>query len=381
MKILFIIDRLNLGGAERHTMTLAAGLATKGHDVHCWVLLAGGSVDFPVSGFPTAPQHFQGKSLLSPNLWLALHRQMRLLEPDLVVGVNQSATFVARLLAALSAVPFRLTSIFHTTIIGSFVGTCKLQLYRWSLRKADALVYVSKLQCEYWSRKGLPIRIANVITNGISASRFVEARATRRQTSRLALGLGEHHLAAMIVARFAPEKNHQWLIDCTAKMVAEAPELRTTLRIVMIGEGPLRPALEQQIQKLQLQDIFHFTGPVSDVSTLLPAGDVGLLISKAVETFSLAALELMASSMPMLMTNIGGAAEVIEDGIQGFLIPVGDDRRLLEAFRAVLERSAFERMGASAQARVLAKFTLDEMIANYDSLFRRVQASVGSVAS
>jgi glycosyltransferase involved in cell wall biosynthesis len=144
------------------------------------------------------------------------------------------------------------------------------------------------------------------------------------------------------------------------------------MRAVFIGEGPLRADIEAQVEALDLSNHVILAGAHRDVAPLLAMGDVGLLVSHSIETFSLAALELMASGLPMIMTDTGGAGEILHDDasaddVGGLLIAIDDPRALRSALSelAIDERRA--SFGAAARRRVLSRFTAQRMVDQYES--------------
>jgi glycosyltransferase involved in cell wall biosynthesis len=101
--------------------------------------------------------------------------------------------------------------------------------------------------------------------------------------------------------------------------------------------------------------------------------DVGVLCSVAVETLSLAALEMMAAGLPLVLSDLGGASEIVADGVNGSLYPVGDTMALVERLSAIcLDPVRRSRMGLSSLARVREKFALDRMVAEYAALFSQL---------
>jgi len=136
----------------------------------------------------------------------------------------------------------------------------------------------------------------------------------------------------------------------------------------MIGDGVTRPAIEARARSLDLEGDVVITGLQPDVRPYVAACDVVVLCSDAVETFSLAALEAMALGKPVVHSDIGGAAEMIRPGENGFLFPVGDTEALVDRLARLSDRAGRERMGRKARETIEARFSERVMVDRYERL-------------
>lgn len=368
MRVLFLLDRLNLGGAERHTLNLSRALAARGHDVMVVVLFSGGSTSFPLEDFPTRPVLLQGRTLVSLPLIDRLAAEFHAFRPDVIFAINQSALVAATMARFRGAPISHLACRFSTTLIPTAAGKLKLPLFKWCTARADTLIFVSLLQRAYWEGRGMTARHVVAIQNGISTTRFHPPADSDRAAMRARHGLADGDVALALVGRLAPEKNHAWLLRILAAMRAEQPGDSARLRLLLIGEGPLLDDLTAQVAALGLGDRVLFLGGARDILPLLSMADVGILVSNAIETFSNAALELMACGLPMILTEIGGASEIVTEGEQGYLIPVNDDASLRRALQQVRDPDLRARLGAAARQRVMAQFTDVHMVDRYEAL-------------
>jgi glycosyltransferase involved in cell wall biosynthesis len=372
MRILFVLDRLNVGGAELHAMKLASELAARGHDVATVVLLSGGSSTFPIEGFPNSPERLEGSGILSFRMLRDLRKAVIDTRPDFVFAINQTALVATTLVRSIGAPTARMACIFHTTVIASRLGQLRSKVFKWCTARADALIFVSSRQRKYWQRRGMRSRQVLVIQNGIDASRFALPDPDARAAMRRRFGLSDTDLALILVGRFAPEKNHGWLLRVLASMRDEGLPAVARMRAVFIGEGPLRADIEAQVGALNLSKHVILAGAHRDVAPLLTMGDVGLLVSHSIETFSLAALELMASGLPMIMTDTGGAGEILHDDaavedVGGLLIPVDNSSALRSALLELAMDERREPLGMAARKRVLSRFTAKCMVDHYEA--------------
>jgi sugar transferase (PEP-CTERM/EpsH1 system associated) len=182
-------------------------------------------------------------------------------------------------------------------------------------------------------------------------------------------------LIAGTVGRLTPVKDQQLLLRAVAHLRAGHPELGERLRLIIVGDGPLRPMLTQMIERLDLQDIVWLAGDRDDVPRLLQLMDVFVLPSLA-EGLSNTVLEAMASGLPVIATAVGGNLELVEEGFNGSLVPVGDHQALSGALVALLQNDVERaRQGTNARLRVCQQFdwdrTVDAYLRVYDGLLGR----------
>lgn len=225
--------------------------------------------------------------------------------------------------------------------------------------------------------EGIPARYLDVTYNGVDISRFkpgAEAATVRRE-----LGLAPEDVVIGTVGRLSADKGGQ------DDLLWAANELRKShphVRLLIIGDGPLRPELEKYAGELGMLDsgAALFTGTRDDVTRLLNAMDVFVLPSHK-EALPIAVLEAMSMCLPVVATRVGGVPEVVQDGSTGLLVEPGDRPALKEAMtRLVTDRDLAQRLGSSGQARVHAHFTIDKMVDHVEQLYERLMLKRGSVS-
>jgi glycosyltransferase involved in cell wall biosynthesis len=139
-----------------------------------------------------------------------------------------------------------------------------------------------------------------------------------------------------------------------------------------VGDGPERPRALQRAADLGLGEDVLFLGRHASVEDLLACADLFLLPS-ASESFGLAALEAMACGSPVIASNAGGLPEVVEDGVSGYLLPVGATDAMAEAGIRILKDDTLRRsMGAAARRIAVEKFSADAIVPQYERLYERV---------
>jgi sugar transferase (PEP-CTERM/EpsH1 system associated) len=186
-------------------------------------------------------------------------------------------------------------------------------------------------------------------------------------------------LVAGTVGRLTPVKDQQLLLQALAHLREGHPELSDRLRLLIVGDGPLYPVLTQMVEQLALQDVVWLAGDRDDVSSLLQAMDIFVLPSLG-EGISNTVLEAMASGLPVIATAVGGNIELVEEGVNGSLVPVGDHQALSNAMASLLKNDAERsRQGANGRQRVCQRFdwsrTVDGYLRVYDELVGRSDAT------
>jgi len=142
-------------------------------------------------------------------------------------------------------------------------------------------------------------------------------------------------------------------------------------KLILIGDGPERPAMEELCRHIGLCDEIRFLGKQDAVEEILAIGDLFILPSEN-ESFGLAALEAMACELPVISTNIGGLPEVNTDGLTGFLVDVGDvDGMAKSAIQILSDETALSKMKEDAYNRS-QEFKLDKILEKYIGLYNRV---------
>jgi glycosyltransferase involved in cell wall biosynthesis len=201
-----------------------------------------------------------------------------------------------------------------------------------------------------------------VVHNGVDLGRF-EVRGPRSEV-RKTLNLADDDMAIGCVANFSSKtKGHEILIRAIHELVVTSHQSPvTSVKVLLIGDGPLRENLQSSVDSLQLKDKFIFLGKRDDVREILAACDMCVLPSLS-EGMSNALLEFMAAGKPVVATAVGGNLEVITDGKDGLLVPAGDAAALANGIKVILQDQGLaQRLGAAARKTVEERFDLGKQL-------------------
>lgn len=362
LSVVFVIQDLRTGGAERHAATLLVGLARRGHRsaVVCVESLgpmadglAAAGVDVVDLGLGTG---WKWRMTASRDV---LTDALARLTPDVVMTSGYSAEVLSRL--ALRGRPdIALLSWKHNIGHLGGIGVRDRVTERLLGHHVTRYLAVSHTQLGYL--RGYlrldPARIV-VLRNAIA---LPAAGPDERATVRSELRLAADDVALGCVAVLRPEKDHTTLLTAFAALPAVPRAV-----LVLVGDGPARSGLEALAARLGVADRVRFLGQRPDAQRLLAAFDVAVLSSQTIENLPYSVLEAMAAGLPVVATAVGALPELVDDGRTGWLVPPRSPRVLTERLRRVVEdRPAREAMGTAARERVRTCFGLTQQVSDVE---------------
>jgi lipopolysaccharide/colanic/teichoic acid biosynthesis glycosyltransferase/glycosyltransferase involved in cell wall biosynthesis len=385
IKIVRVIARLNIGGPAIHVTNLSAGLDPSRFES----LLVTGTEN-PGEGSllnaalargirPVVIREIVGEASLKPRdltALIALYRLMRAERPQIVHTHTAKAGFLGRLAARLAGVPLVLHT-YHGHVLHGYYGPLKTRLLR-GLERAlapmtDRIIAVSEQVKADLVGYGIarPAKIS-VIRLGFDLEPFLNSE-THRGTLRGELGLDNGARLVGIVGRIFPIKNHRLFLEAAALVAGK----EASARFVVVGDGILRPEMEEHARRLGIGDRVVFTGWRHDLPRIYPDLDV-LVVSSKNEGTPVSAIEAMASGCPVVATRVGGLPDLIDEGTTGSLVPPEDAPALADAIlRMLRNRDAARRMGQAARAQVSEQFRVERLICDLEGLYTELLAEKG----
>lgn len=206
-------------------------------------------------------------------------------------------------------------------------------------------------------------RNAPLIPNGIALEEYALSREERL------LFRQENHIEPQAVVithigRFAPQKNHELLIQAFARVYSNYP-----IYLFLVGDGPLKSQIEHQVRQLGIQQRVRFLGIRTDVPAILNASDIFVLSSRW-EGNPMSVMEAMAAGLPVVATAVGGVPELVEHGVSGFLVPSENASLLAEAIQRLVDNPLLrQQMGKAALQRAHEQFDARRMVQAYEALY------------
>lgn len=354
MKIVHVLSSYGVGGQERVALDLAIGQRARGHDVAVISLAPppdGAMADeFRDAGIVVDRVVKRGglDATLIPRLAFALRRH----RADVVHTHNPLPLIygapAARLIGARAI---------HTKH-GKNPGTRGLMaLRKAAARLTHAFVAVSDTTAAQ-AREQNDARTITVIPNGIRLDRYTPDPAARI-AARKELNLPDDAWVVGTVGRVDDNKNQAMLVRAFAT-------LPSACRLVIIGDGPARAAVEAEVARLGGRG--QMTGRRMDVPKLIHAFDV-FALSSVLEGLPLVVPEAMAAGLPIVSTAVGGIPSVVAEGETGLLVPVDEQAFAGALQRLERDRELARRLGTRGREVALAKYSSDAMVDAYLALY------------
>ncbi len=383
MKIVHVITRLILGGAQENTLLTVEGLHHRyGDDV----TLITGPAEGPEGDLFRRAEELGLKVELTPNLiravdprtdWRAyreLRRTFRRLRPDVVHTHSSKAGIVGRAAAWKERVPAVVHTI-HGLPFGPFESPAKNRLYialeRWAARRCHAIVSV----CDAMTDQALAVGVGrpeqfSTVYSGMDADAFLNPQRPRDEVRR-ELGLAPEHVAFATVARLFELKGHDDLIAVAPAVLRANPNVR----FVWIGDGILRDRLIADLEAKGIRDSFLLTGLVEPgrIPELLAASDAVIHPSLR-EGLARVLPQSLLVGRPAISYDVDGAREVVTPDT-GVLLPPRDLDGLTQAvIRLAADPTLRERLGSEGRRRFADQFRHETMTAQLRSLYERLLA-------
>jgi glycosyltransferase involved in cell wall biosynthesis len=360
--MLFVLNSLSVGGSERKIVRVANALAQSGVGV--------------TVAYLNPPETLLDK--IDPDVTLVnlgrrgkySLRALRTLkglvdrEPHAVVAVN--------LYPLLYVIPASGWPVSRSLRVFGLVNTSEPIGRKWRLKglyipllkRCTQVIFGAKSQQELWVRKyGLTMGQSRVIYNGVDHEFYSpDSAVSEGEKLRQSLGIPSNSIVIGTVCRLAPEKNLEAVVFSLSRLVAVGRETYA----VFVGQGEEQERLEGLAKSEGVSGRLKFLGMLSDIRPAISMIDIFVLPSRAVETFSNAALEAMAMARAVVLSDIGGAAEMVEDGVSGMLFQVGDTSALIGILNRLHDSPEMRQaLGIAARERVVRQFSFKGMLQDY----------------
>lgn len=367
MNVVHLTASTFFGGPERQMLGLARALPRNYQSLFLSFAEGGRSRPFVDEA---QRQGFEARMLAhdTPHLWAAVAELadcLRQKKADILCCHGYKANLLGLIAARRAQVPV-------VAVSRGWTGeTLKVRLYealdRFTYRFMDRVVCVSQGQALRVRQLGIPEERLTVIHNAIHAERFSNPDPADRQ--RL-LAYFPHRPSRMVCAagRLSPEKGFDVLILAAKQVIAHDP----CAGFILFGDGFLRDDLMRRIEREGLTHNFVLPGFCADLDRFLSFVDL-LVLPSYTEGLPNVVLEACAAGVPVVATAVGGTPEVVQDGVNGYLVPSGEPamlaRRILDVLTDEETRCSLGRQG---QARVASHFSFAAQSVHYQRLFAEV---------
>jgi len=361
--LLFVLNTLAVGGSESKTVRIANALVKSGTSAEIAYLNPPETLRTRIDS-SVSTTHLERRGKYS---FHTLRRLRQLIDGRrcVVVAVN-----LYPLLYAVPATKFprqrqgRVVCLVNTATLP---GHKRLlgEVYAPFLRRCDRIIFGCAAQQRLWTDTlRLPPERVGFIYNGVDPEYFTPlAAASASRLFRREHEIPDDAVVYGSVGRMAPEKCFDLLIRALARLNTQ----RRNSFLVLVGQGDERAKLERLAVRQGVGDRVRFLGLLADVRPAISMMDVFVLPSS--ETFSNAALEAMSMARPVVLSNIGGATEMLDHGESGLIFGAGDLDTLVHLLGSLHDSSELrERLGSAARQRVLDRLRFADMVEHYRTL-------------
>jgi glycosyltransferase involved in cell wall biosynthesis len=234
-------------------------------------------------------------------------------------------------------------------------------------RAVDGVVAISEGVADSLAAAGVDRRRVTVIHSGVDCARFRPPTIQERTDARGALGISDGEILISAVGALEQRKGHRYLIEAIGALAA--PPASIKLKCFIVGQGSVHKVLQGEIAVIRSLERIKLLGRVDDVRELLWASDIFAMPSLK-EGLGVAALEAMASNLPIIASDVGGLREVVEDERTGIIVPPSNSAKIAAAIQRLAESDELRtQMGAAARARVVENYSMEKMAARTLALY------------
>jgi glycosyltransferase involved in cell wall biosynthesis len=378
MRVLFLTAGGSWSGVEVHTTSLARALRDRGHDVAI-VELGQKRFDNPPYPLPCPVIQLRlgpegsGEVPLESVGFRLWKQKFSSLRADVVISVKGTFQFCNLAMEAAGRLCFPCFLViehYHSPLgkrtsdrpFGWSPPSLGLWWYRQKFTGFLRSIFPQKVVCVsealarslksdyHYPASKLVVAYSGVDTNVFAPSPLARTRA------RNAWGIPEQAFVFGTLGRLSPMKNHHQLINAFTRLCRSSN--KADVRLVVVGDGPLRPALESLAASEGVRQRITFAGFTTEPQNICQGFDVFCFPSTIGESLGIALLEAMSCGCPPIAAAVGGVPEILNDPGVGWLVPSGDESELYSAMRDAmnLDRGALRQKGAKARERVISDF-------------------------
>jgi L-malate glycosyltransferase len=364
-KVFYLVDSLDVGGTETQAVELARRIPATGYDVTLGCLRAKGPLLERLRGTAVEVREFHPAGGLDTpaGLYLVLRLSwfLRRQKFDIVHTHDLWSNLLGVPAARLAGVRAIISSQRDLAHLDWYRGKRRVWLRRIQKLSGAVLANASSIRDALIAEDGFAPEKVRVIHNGVDIEKF---QASRGDRDRLFPGV-DGKLVVLVGNMHSDVKGHPWLIDAAPAVIREFP----STRFVLVGDGEQRCSFEKQVADLGLQQNFLFLGRRADIPEILASCDIAMLPSRA-EGLPNAVLEYMAAGLPTIVSRAGGSAELVQDGVNGLVVPPEDSAALAAALLKLLRDPGLARqLAQNGHEFTVRNFSFERLVREVDALY------------
>ncbi len=372
VRVAYFIDHLKLGGAQTHLVEVLRRLDRQRFSPQVWTLRGEGELiseaerlGVPVRSFGLGKRL---QELRSVRLFMRAILQLRRERVHIVHSYLSFANVVGTLAGALAQVPILLVS---KRSLDSYRKRTEAWGQWVANRLADRVVANAMAVKRFVAQtEGCPADKIVIIPNGINGDFVANGSG---ESERAALGLGPEDRVVGTVGRLAWKKGYNYFLKAAAEVLRKEPRVT----FVLVGDGPLRQSLEEQARSLGISPQVRFLGKRLNGREVISLFDV-FVLSSVIEGMPNALLEAMALARPVVVTDVGGNAEVVDHEETGIVVASQNTEGMARAvIRLLRDKKLSRRLGEAGQRAVRQRFCFSETIHAMEALYEELLQAKG----
>ena len=354
--ILHILEGLFVGGAERGLVKLLRYWQNPELE-HCIITFSYGPLKSQFEKLGIRPIILSKKRPYDISFLIQLLGMIKDINPDIIHCRNGlTAINYGGLCAKLLRIPLICSIHGHTNFLKKSFG---LKFSIWMMKQSSAVIAVSYSIKQDLLTKKIPKQKIKVIHNGIALNNYKIKTSTK---------ISSNNLMIVSVGSLRPVKGHRFLILAVKEIIKEFPNIK----LLIIGDGPLRNILENLVKKMGLRNNISFLGIKNNVLDIMATSSL-IVVPSLSEGISNVLLEAMLIKKPVVATNVGGNPEVVINGKTGLLVEKENPFVLAKAIITLLKNPELrEKMGKEGYKRVVTHFNIDKTVAEYEKVYLKL---------
>lgn len=363
MRVLFIIQQLQLRGAEIFASDLASALGSRGIEVHVASLFPGdGKLEhrYPDIRFISLGAN-RSRRLLDVPAMRRISELVRLNRYDLVqtnAGDTLKYAVISKFLYRWR-VPIALR---NASVVGKYIRNSLIRSYNsFLVRNVDAVISVSQnVQHDFLKVYHRYSGFKFVIPVGVPVRTIVASRSQKDQIVH--------------IGGFTFEKNHEGLLRIFSKVLSlhhAGPHMKN-VSLVLVGDGPLRSSIEKRVLEMGLESQVTFAGAVENPTAILEDSKV-LVLPSVIEGLPAVLLEALTAGVPVVAYNVGGVAEIISHKQTGLLVDPGDEDGFAQGVvYAMTDSAGLQAIIKQGAEKVSRDFSIDNVVSAFVSAYNLI---------
>ena len=386
MKIAHVITRMIIGGAQENTLATVSGLKERGHQL----ILISGPATGPEGNMQKDIENagiyhiFIPELIRNISIWhdvitfFKLGMIFRQHKFDIIHTHSAKAGFLGRIAAKFFSKKSKVVHTLHGSSFHPYQHAIVRYFYilceKIASKFTDYFISVSSVIVENHIKHGIVKPDAcSVIRSGFKIEEYKMA-SKFREKKRKQLGLKHDDVLIGMIGRLFPLKGQEYLLRVFAKISGKYP----FVHLILVGDGILRKDFENFVRQRNLTQKVHFTGLVEpkDIPFFASAIDIGVHTSLR-EGLPRAVVQILAAGSPVVAFDIDGAREVIQSGINGFLVPACNESVLEEKLCFLIEHvEERKKMGIAGQNMVFEEFSAEKMVAETEKVYFNITGKI-----